>query len=115
MRKAIAIIPKGQEPANIKKRLDTLFPKLNEAYPDKVIVSLQRDHKQWDKTAREISKQLGYANKNDFLTAYGYKIEKLEAVVLPETIWLSLMNLKNDIQLVHRFKRFQIWPKQTQT
>lgn len=74
----MAIIPKGQEPANVKKRIDTLFPKLDEAYPDKVIVGLQRDHKKWDETAREISKQLGYANKNDFLTAYGYRIEKLE-------------------------------------
>lgn len=74
----MAIIPKGREPANVKKRIDTLFPKLNEAYPDKVIVGLQRDHKKWDETAREISKQLGYENKNDFLTAYGYKIEKLE-------------------------------------
>ena len=72
----MAIIPKGQEPANVKKRIDTLFPKLNGAYPDKIIVSLQRDHKKWDETAREISKQLGYENKNDFLTAYGYKIEK---------------------------------------
>lgn len=74
----MAIIPKGQEPANVKKRINTLFPKLDEAYPNKVIVALQRDHKKWDETAREISKQLGYANKNDFLTAYGYKIEKLE-------------------------------------
>ena len=74
----MAIIPKGQEPANVKKRIETLFPKLDGAYPDKVIISLQRDHKKWDETAREISKQLGYANKNDFLTAYGYKIEKLE-------------------------------------
>ena len=72
----MAIIPKGREPANVKKRIDTLFPKLNGAYPDKIIVSLQRDHKKWDETAREISKQLGYENKNDFLTAYGYKIEK---------------------------------------
>ena len=72
----MAIIPKGQEPANVKKRIDTLFPKLDGAYPDKVIAGLQRDHKKWDETAREISKQLGYENKNDFLTAYGYTIEK---------------------------------------
>jgi hypothetical protein len=74
----MAIIPKGQEPANVKKRIDTLFPKLDGAYPDKVIVGLRRDHKKWDETAREISRQLGYANKNDFLIAYGYKIEKAE-------------------------------------
>ena len=70
----MAIIPKGQEPANVKKRIETLFPKLNEVYPDKVIVSLQRDHKKWDETAREISRQLGYDSKNDFLIAYGYTI-----------------------------------------
>lgn len=75
----MAIIPKDQEPANVKKRVDLLFTKLNEAYPDKVIVALQRDHKKWDETAREISRQLGYENKNDFLTAYGYKIVKLES------------------------------------
>lgn len=74
----MAIIPKGKEPANVKKRIDTLFPKLDGAYPDKVIVSLQRDHKKWDETAREISRQLGYENKNDFLISYGYKIEKAE-------------------------------------
>ena len=72
----MAIIPKGQEPANVKKRIDTLFPKLDGAYPDKVIISLQRDHKKWDETAREISKQLGYENKNDFLIAYGYEIKR---------------------------------------
>ena len=75
----MAIIPKGQEPANVKKRIETLFPKLNEVYPDKVIVSLQRDHKKWDETAREISRQLGYDSKNDFLIAYGYTIAKAEA------------------------------------
>ena len=31
------IIPKGKEPTSIKKRLDILFPKLNQAYPDKKI------------------------------------------------------------------------------
>ena len=36
----MAIIPKGAEPANIKKRMDTLFAKLDSAYPDKVIRSL---------------------------------------------------------------------------
>ena len=66
----------GNEPENVKKRIITLFAKLDEAYPDKIIISLQKDHKKWDETAREISKQLGYEDKNAFLTAYGYKIEK---------------------------------------
>lgn len=72
----MSIIPKGKEPANVKKRIDTLFPKLDSAYPDKVIISLQKDHHKWDETAREISKQLGYESKNDFLEAYGYKIQQ---------------------------------------
>lgn len=72
----MSIIPKGKEPTNVKRRIDTLFPKLDSAYPDKIIISLAKDHKKWDETAREISKQLGYESKNDFLTAYGYKIEK---------------------------------------
>lgn len=41
----MAIIPKGKEPASIKKRLDILFPKLNQAYPDKKILGLYKDHK----------------------------------------------------------------------
>lgn len=41
----MSIIPKGKEPANVKKRIDTLFPKLDSAYPDKVIISLAKDHK----------------------------------------------------------------------
>lgn len=74
------IIPKGQEPVNVKKRIETLFSKLNEAYPNKIIVSLDNEHKKWAETAREISRQLGYANKNDFLIAYGYQIERSEKI-----------------------------------
>ena len=49
----MAITPKGQEPADLKKRMDTLFAKLDEAYPDKIIVSLQKDHKKWAERIRE--------------------------------------------------------------
>ena len=70
------IIQIGNEPQNIKKRMDTLFAKLDGAYPDKIIKGLQRDHKKWDETARDISKLLGYENKNAFLAAYGYTIER---------------------------------------
>ena len=38
----MAIIPKGQEPEIVKKRMETLFTKLDEAYPDKVISGLQK-------------------------------------------------------------------------
>lgn len=74
----MAIIEIGQEPENIKKRIDTLFAKLDGAYPDRVIIGLQKDHKKWDETARDISKHLGYESKNSFLTAYGYRIERAE-------------------------------------
>lgn len=53
----MAIIRRGQEPANIKKRLDTLFPKLNDAYPDKVIRSLAKDHKKRTKTVMILPQQ----------------------------------------------------------
>ena len=73
------IIEKGQEPERIKKRMDTLFAKLDEAYPDKVISGLEKDHKNWAETALEISRALGYESKNEFLIAYGYTIKKLES------------------------------------
>ena len=72
----MAIIRRGQEPANIKKRLDTLFPKLNEAYPDKVIRSLARDHKKWAETVTELYRALGYPDSESFLKAYGYAVER---------------------------------------
>lgn len=50
----MAIIPKGKEPASIKKRLDILFPKLNQAYPDKKISGLYKDHKKWAETVTEL-------------------------------------------------------------
>lgn len=50
----MAIIPKGKEPSSIKKRLDILFPKLNQAYPDKKISGLYKDHKKWGETVTEL-------------------------------------------------------------
>lgn len=75
----MAITPKGAEPANIKKRMDTLFAKLDSAYPDKVICSLQRDHKQWAETVRELYRLLGYPDGNSFLEAYGYTVQRGDA------------------------------------
>lgn len=73
------ITPKGAEPANIKKRMDTLFAKLDNAYPDKVIRSLQRDHKHWAETVKELYRLLGYPDGNSFLEAYGYTVQRGEA------------------------------------
>ena len=64
----------GEEPENIRKRLDILFPKLDEAYPDKVIVGLNKDHKKWSETVTDLYRKLGYKSGADFLTAYGYKM-----------------------------------------
>lgn len=75
----MAITPKGQEPADLKKRMDTLFAKLDEAYPDKIIVSLQKDHKKWAERVTEFYRALGYPDSTAFLEAYGYTVQKLKA------------------------------------
>lgn len=75
----MAIISKGSEPANLKKRMDTLFAKLDEAYPDKVICGLQQDHKHWSETVRELYRALGYPDGDTFLNAYGYTVSRKDA------------------------------------
>ena len=73
----MAVIYKpGREPERIKARLKTLFSKLDEEYPDKVIVGLQAYHKNWDETARELYQLLGYESKEAFFSAYGYSLER---------------------------------------
>ena len=62
----------GSEPEKIKVRLDRLFEKLDSAYPDKVIVGLNKNHKKWGETVTELYRLLGYPNNNSFLNAYGY-------------------------------------------
>lgn len=65
----------GNEPADIKRRLDILFPKLDGAYPDKVISGLNKDHKKWGETVTDLYRKLGYKSSSDFLCAYGYTIK----------------------------------------
>lgn len=72
----MSIIPKGQEPEQIKKRMDILFAKLDEAYPDKVIIHLSREHKKWGETVTELYRLLGYEDNKSFLEAYGYIYER---------------------------------------
>lgn len=48
--------------------------KLDEAYPDHVIVNLGKDHKKWSETITELYRQLGYADNRSFLEAYGFKM-----------------------------------------
>lgn len=65
----------GEEPDRIHRRIERLFEKLDEAYPDKVIVSLHKNHKKWGETVTELYRQLGYPDGNSFLNAYGYTTE----------------------------------------
>ncbi len=69
----------GQEPEKIRNRIDTLFAKLDEAYPDYIIVSLARDHKKWGETVTELYRLLGYDSGNTFLEAYGYTVQAAKA------------------------------------
>lgn len=62
----------GSEPEKTKARLDRLFEKLDSAYPDKVIVGLNKNHKKWGETVTELYRLLGYPDNNSFLNAYGY-------------------------------------------
>ena len=71
----MAIIPKGAEPAEVKKRMDNLFRKLDQAYPDKVICGMSRDHKKWGETVTELYRLLGYPDSRSFLQAYGYTVK----------------------------------------
>lgn len=91
----MAIIPKGKEPANIKKRLDILFPKLNQAYPDKKISGLYKDHKKWGETVTELYRALGYPDGTSFLEAYGYTVvinrSGRQVTVDPDIVILNLM------------------------
>ena len=65
----------GNEPENIRNRIDRLFAKLDEAYPDKVICGLNRDHKKWGETVTQLYRLLGYSSGKAFLEAYGYTVK----------------------------------------
>ena len=64
----------GEEPEALKKRINTLFEKLDDAYPDKVIVRLHKDHKKWGETVTDLYRKLGYSSGAEFLETYGYKM-----------------------------------------
>lgn len=91
----MAIIPKGKEPASIKKRLDILFPKLNQAYPDKKISGLYKEHKKWAETVTELYWALGYPDGTSFLEAYGYTVVinkgGRHTTIDPDIVILNLM------------------------
>ena len=62
----------GNEPDNIKKRLNTLFAKLDTWYPDKIVTGLNTDHKKAGETVTELYRLLEYPDGPSFLNAYGY-------------------------------------------
>lgn len=66
------IVPIGQEPADLKARMDTLFAKIDAAHPDKILIQFAKNHGSWSDTATEIGHKLGYTTGTEFLTAYGY-------------------------------------------
>ena len=55
----------GQEPEQIRQRIEILFAKLDEAYPDKVIVGLHKEHKKWGETVTDLYRKFGYEVLND--------------------------------------------------
>ncbi len=63
----------GEEPSRLRSRLDSIFEKLDSAYPDKVIVKLQKEHGHWSETVKLLSRALGYPDTHSFLKAYGYQ------------------------------------------
>lgn len=65
----------GKEPLEIRKKIINLFEKLDEAYPDKVIISLHKDHRKWGEKVTELYRILRYPDGNSFLKAYGYSVE----------------------------------------
>ena len=69
---AVILYAPGDEPEKLRKRLDTLFEKLDGAYPDRKISRLSQDHKKWGEVATEIYRLLGYSDRRAFLEAYGY-------------------------------------------
>ena len=65
----------GSEPEEIKAKLTAFFTELDGAYPNKVIGDLKKDNAESEEMALELSKLLGYADKEKFLSAYGYTVE----------------------------------------
>ena len=63
----------GMEPENLKKKLKSLFEKLDSAYPDKIVIGLHNDHKKWGETVTTLYRELGYPDGKSFLEAYGYQ------------------------------------------
>lgn len=68
----------GEEPEWIRRRIEQFIQKMDEAYPDKVVVSLHKKHNYLSRKSTEFCHTLGYHSREDFLMAYGYKVEHVK-------------------------------------
>jgi len=69
-------IAKGNEPLNVKTKLNNLLNDLKATYPDGVVRNLQRDHKKWAEKVTFLYRELGYPDGDSFLNAYGFTVER---------------------------------------
>lgn len=70
-----ALYAPGQEPEELRHRINQLLANLDSVYPDKIVKYLNRDHKKWGETVTELYRLLGYPDGRAFLSAYGYTVE----------------------------------------
>ncbi len=70
------LFAKGNEPPELQRRMKNLMTKLLSAYPDRIIVSLYKDHKKWAEAVHDIAQKLGYPDNTAFLEDYGFSVEK---------------------------------------
>ena len=62
----------GNEPPELKEKLESFFRIIDDAFPDRIIVWNGWNHKDWDSTANLLMKKLGYSRGIYFLNAYLY-------------------------------------------
>lgn len=58
----------------LQGRLDSVLQRLEACYPDHTVRRLVQEHRQLSEDLTAVCKQLGYATREDFLNAYGYRI-----------------------------------------
>ena len=75
LRSAVLYRP-GEEPDIIKGKVESICRRLQEYYPDHVIqAGLEKEHKSLSSDITGVYQWLGYADRSDFLSAYGYTME----------------------------------------
>lgn len=74
----------GNEPQELKLKLQRFFEKVDAAYPAKVLCNFYRDHKKWGETLTKLRRELGYDDNTSFWEAYGYTVV-VQGVTAPKT------------------------------